>query len=188
MASHSGNVESCTCPIPSVSRPIQLCKWFVLHCPVDTAPTHIHIGCWTLHFAMLTHRTCPSLQVHQQPPCILMWWSWSRARPNTCLFRSSGEGGVCEVQFVHGDLRLRNLAAKYVEGRIVSVIMLDLDWAGRHAVDRYLADINPSIAQFVQRPEGVQRGALMLQQHDRETVLLEYNAKVSERFMDMDPS
>jgi len=89
---------------------------------------------------------------------------------------------------VHGDLRLRNLAAKYVEGRIVSVIMLDLDWAGKHAADRYLADINPSIAQFVQRPEGVQRGALMLQQHDRETILLEYNAKVSERFSDMDAS
>ena len=30
-----------------------------LVCPVNTAPTHIHKGCWTLHFAMLTHRTCP---------------------------------------------------------------------------------------------------------------------------------
>jgi len=92
------------------------------------------------------------------------------------------------VQYVHGDLRLRNLAAKYDDGQITAVIMLDLDWAGRHATDVYLADINPSVAPFVQRPESVRRGAFMLQEHDCETIQLEYAAKVSEHLVDMDAS
>lgn len=91
-----------------------------------------------------------------------------------------------EVRYVHGDLRLRNLAVQYAGGQIQSVIMLDLDWAGIHGSHVYLADINPSIAPFTQRPASVQRGAVMLQEHDCETIWSEYKAKVCERLLDMD--
>jgi hypothetical protein len=90
------------------------------------------------------------------------------------------------VRYVHSDLRLRNLAVQYAGGHIKSVIMLDLDWAGMHGSHVYLADINPSIAPFTQRPAGVQRGAVLLQEHDCETILSEYRAKVCECFLDMD--
>ncbi|DBA86104.1 TPA: hypothetical protein ACH3X1_005623 [Trebouxia sp. C0004] len=97
-------------------------------------------------------------------------------------------GQVLEVQYVHGDLRLRNLAAQYAGGQIQSVIMLDLDWAGIHGSHMYLADINPTIAPFTQRPASVQRGAVMLQEHDCETIWSEYKAKVCEHLLDMDAS
>ena len=100
--------------------------------------------------------------------------------------RHLGNGPSAEARYVHGDLRLRNLAAKYVEGQITSVIMLDRDWAGVHGIQVYLADINPSIAPFTQRPTGVQRGAVMLQSHDLETIQSEYTAKVCEHLVDME--
>lgn len=78
------------------------------------------------------------------------------------------------------------MAAKYVDGQITSVIMLDLDWAGIHGIQVYQTDINPSIAPFTQRPRGVQRGAVMLQSHDLETIQAEYNAKVCEHLVDME--
>ena len=95
---------------------------------------------------------------------------------------------VLEVRYVHGDLRLRNLAVQYAGGQIQSVIMLDLDWAGIHGSHVYLADINPSIAPFTQRPSSVQRGAVMLQEHDRESIWSEYKAKACEHLLDMDAS
>ena len=100
--------------------------------------------------------------------------------------RHSGNGQVSEARYVHGNLRLRNLAAKYVEGQNTSVIMLDLDWAGTYGTQVYLADINPSIAPFTRRPAGVQRGAVMLQIHDLETIQSDYKAKVSEHLVDME--
>lgn len=96
-----------------------------------------------------------------------------------------GDGQGCEVRYVHGDLHLRNLAAKYIEGQITSVLMLDLDWAGTHGSQVYQVDMNPSIAPFTQRPEGVQRGAVMLQEHDLETIILEYKAKICELDQDV---
>lgn len=89
---------------------------------------------------------------------------------------------------MHGDLRLRNLAAKYEGGHITSVIMLDLDWAGIHDTQVYMTDINPTIAPFIERPIGVQRGAVMLQVHDLETIQAEYDAKVSEHLVAMEAS
>lgn len=83
---------------------------------------------------------------------------------------------------------MRNLAAKYNKGQITSVIMLDLDWAGMHGSQMYLADINPSIASFTLRPSSVQRGAVMLQIHDLETIQAEYNAKVCDHLVDMEAS
>ena len=67
--------------------------------------------------------------------------------------------------------------------------MLDLDWAGVHGTQVYLTDINPSIAPFTQRPPrttGMQRGAVMLQIHDLETIQSEYKAKVYEHLVDME--
>lgn len=95
---------------------------------------------------------------------------------------------MAEAQYVHGDLRLRNLAAKYEEGQITSVTMLDLDWAGMHGTHVYLADVNPSIAPLILRPAGVRRGAVMLQSHDLETIQSEYNAKVCDHLVDMEAS
>ena len=66
--------------------------------------------------------------------------------------------------------------------------MLDLDLAGTHGSRLYLAYINPHIAPFTQRPGGVQRGAVMLQEHDYETIQAEYKAKVCEHLVDMDAS
>ena len=95
---------------------------------------------------------------------------------------------MVDVRYVHGDLRLHNLAVQYAGGQIQSMIMLDLDWAGIHGSHVYLADINPSIAPFTQRPAGVQRGAVILQRYDRETIWSEYKAKVCEQLPDMDAS
>ena len=92
------------------------------------------------------------------------------------------------MRYVHGDLRLRNLAVQYAGSQIQSVIMLDLDWAGIHGSHVYLADINPSTAPFTQRPSSVQRGAVMLQEHDRETIWSEYKAKACEHLQGMDAS
>ena len=92
------------------------------------------------------------------------------------------------MRYVHGDLRLRNLAVQYAGNQVQSVIMLDLDWAGIHGSHVYVADINPFIAPFTQRPASVQRGAVMLQEHDRETIWSEYKAKLGEHFLDMDAS
>ena len=92
------------------------------------------------------------------------------------------------MRYVHGDLRLRNLAVQYAGSQIQAVIMLDLDWAGIHGSHVYLADINPSIAPFTQRPASVQRGAVMLQEHDCETIRSEYREKVSDHLLDMDAS
>ena len=92
------------------------------------------------------------------------------------------------MRYVHGDLRLRNLAVQYAGSQIQSLIMLDLDWAGIHGSHVYFADINPSIAPFTQRPASVHRGAVMLQEHDRETIWSEYKAEVCERLLDMDAS
>jgi len=78
------------------------------------------------------------------------------------------------------------LAAKYVEGQITSLIMLDPDWAGVHGTQVYLADINPSVAPFTQRPTGVQRGAVMVHTHDLQTIQSEYKAKVCEHLTDME--
>ena len=91
------------------------------------------------------------------------------------------------MRYVYGDLRLRNLPVQYAS-QIQSVIMLDLDRAGIHGSHVYLADINPSIAPFTQRPASVQRGAGMLQEHDRETIWSEYKAKVCKHLLDMDAS
>ncbi|KAA6428922.1 MAG: hypothetical protein FRX49_01032 [Trebouxia sp. A1-2] len=93
-----------------------------------------------------------------------------------------------KLRYVHGDLRLRNLAVQYAGNQVQSVIMLDLDWAGIHGSHVYVADINPFIAPFTQRPASVQRGAVMLQEHDRETIWSEYKAKLGEHFLDMDAS
>ena len=104
------------------------------------------------------------------------------------MSREFADGQDLEVRYVHGDLRLRNLAVQYVGGQIKSVLMLDLDWAGVHGSDVYMADINPTIAPFTLRPSGVQRGAMMLQEHDRQTILSEYEAKICENVLDMDAS
>ncbi len=56
--------------------------------------------------------------------------------------------------------------------------MLDPDWAGVHGTQVYLADINSSIAPFTQRTTHVQRGAVMVQTHDLQTIQSEYKAKV----------
>ena len=77
------------------------------------------------------------------------------------------------------------MAAKYVEGQITSLIMLDPDWAGVHGTQVYLEDINPSIAPFTQRPTGLQRGAVMLQTHDLQTIQSEYKAKMCEHLADI---
>ena len=72
------------------------------------------------------------------------------------------------------------MATKYnaAAGLITSVIMLELNWAKMHGTQRYPADISPYMASFTQRPTGVQRGAVMLQIHDLETIQSEYDAKV----------
>ncbi len=139
---------------------------------------------------LLHNEICTNLGVYkipclcQQPLQVLLLYV---VKLHICVrSRHSGNGQVSEARYVHGDLRLRNLAAKYVEGRITSVIMLDLDWAGVHGTQVYLADVNPSIAPFTQRPAGVQRGAVMLQIHDLETIQSEYKAKVCEHLVDME--
>ena len=58
--------------------------------------------------------------------------------------------------------------------------MLDPDWAGVHGTQVYLADINSSIAPYTQRPTHMQRGAVMVQTHDLQTIQSEYKAKVLE--------
>ncbi|DBA92312.1 TPA: hypothetical protein ACH3X2_003734 [Trebouxia sp. C0005] len=93
-----------------------------------------------------------------------------------------------QLRYVRGDLCLRNLAVQYAGNQVQSVIMLDLDWAGIHGSHVYVADINPSIAPVTQRPASVQRGAVTLQKHDRETIWSENKAKVCEHFLDTDAS
>jgi hypothetical protein len=55
------------------------------------------------------------------------------------------------------------------KGRLTDALFIDLDWCGVHGVDRYVHEPNPRLGPG-HRPLAVARGAIMLQEHDKETL------------------
>jgi hypothetical protein len=56
------------------------------------------------------------------------------------------------------------------EGRLTDALFIDLDWCGAHGADRYVHEPNPRLGPGRYRPLAVERGAIMLQEHDKETL------------------
>ena len=113
--------------------------------------------------------------------------------PYVSLYKFSRDMCACEA----GIWRQRKLCkcgmsmvtcATWLYSMLAARSMLDLEWAGIHGSHVYLADINPSIAPFTHRPANVQRGAVMLQEHDCEAIWSEYKAKVCEHLLGMGTS
>jgi hypothetical protein len=55
-------------------------------------------------------------------------------------------------------------------GRLTDALFIDLDWCGVHGADRYVHEPNPRLGRGCYRPLAVERGAIMLQEHDKETL------------------
>ena len=80
------------------------------------------------------------------------------------IVRTLHEGG-----FVHGDIRNTNIFVNQASltSDDVTIHLIDFDWAGYDGEVKYPMEIN---CDTVRRPEGVEGGEVITQEHDNEMV------------------